>query len=434
MIVPEQYLLNELFQKSPSSISREFSKQIYVQLIQSLRTNHVPLERTTDFTVVPPTDLLSGKFVPDHIARDFARDFASFHGTTEKYTASFAGNTVPMEFFLSGPSTIGVLTELRALLPVIDWMCREASVGVGVGGSDGSDGSGGSGGRVATKPLTVHLYMSDSKKQFPDTAETTIAPTHCNAAVTWACNVSGEVLIYRREEWGKTLLHELFHSLCLDMAESADETEMNAELERLFHLPGKPQFRETYCEWWATILYCAAIALQHGRDTGTMSVGSFHRVFQECVAIERHHSFIQVAKLLRFWRVEWCDFLKHQLCHTVNVDRPKHPIPKEETNVFCYFVLRCVLFQNIGTSLLVMGCGGGSVHLKRTFSVSNMAKHLQNIAYGDDFDITIQSYDRMLQVILSRVHNSRMNDAHKTAIAAHISKTFRMTACSGWMI
>ena len=29
---------------------------------------------------------------------------------------------------------------------------------------------------------------------------------------------NGKILIYRKEEWKKVLIHELFHSLCLDFS------------------------------------------------------------------------------------------------------------------------------------------------------------------------------------------------------------------------
>jgi hypothetical protein len=425
-MVPEQYLLNELFNISIShksnNVPPEFHRGAYDQLTTSLRAI-VPLTHTSiSSSTIPHTDLSKGKFVPEEIVRDIN----SFSGKADKYATTFANNTVPVEFFVYGPHTTGVLSELRALLPVIEWMC--ADVGMKPVSVD----------TAPPTPLTIHLYMGSAKKKFPESPETTITYKHCNAAVTWTCNVSGEVLIYRREEWGKTLLHELFHSLCLDMVGvdggAVSENEMNEELTRIFHLPGKPEFRETYCEWWATVLYCAATALQHGRDTDTLTRTTFNHVFQECVEIERHHSFVQVTKLLRFWQVEWCDFLKHHMCHNINVDRPKRPIPKEATNVFCYFILRCVLFHDIGATLRVMGRGDGALRLKRTFSVPNMTRHIRHVAYGDDFDITTQSYDRALQIIVSRVYNSRMSDAHKSAIVSHITRNFRMTAGSGWII
>jgi len=430
MIPPEQYLLNELFNISPKSggVPTEWLTGVYDRINTSHRAV-VPLTHiSVPSSAIPPTDLAKGKFVPE----DIARDITSFSGKADKYTTSFANNTVPMEFFVYGPTTSGVLPELRAILPVIEWMCVDAGV---VG--------------TTPIPLTIHLYMGAAKKQFPDSPETTITHTHCNAAVTWACNVSGGILVYRREEWGKTLIHELFHSLCLDMAGTGGgegiETEMNTEMDRLFHLPGKPEFRETYCEWWATVLYCAATAFQHGRDTDTLSGTTFRHVFRECMEIERHHAFVQVGKLLRFWNVEWCDFLKHHMCHNINADRPKRSIPKEATNVFCYFVLRCVMFHDMDAVVRVMGYSDPkrnlvysdpkrNVLLKRTFAVSNMTKHLHKIAYGDDFDTVLQSYDRSLQIIVSRAHNSRMSDTHISVIVAHITDNFRMTAISGWII
>ena len=52
----------------------------------------------------------------------------------------------------------------------------------------------------------------------------TLGSNNCNSAVTFACASKGKLLIYRKEEWKKVLIHELFHSLCLDFAGSNYET------------------------------------------------------------------------------------------------------------------------------------------------------------------------------------------------------------------
>ena len=41
---------------------------------------------------------------------------------------------------------------------------------------------------------------------------------NCNTAVTYACAIKGECLIYRKEEWFKVLIHETMHALCLDFS------------------------------------------------------------------------------------------------------------------------------------------------------------------------------------------------------------------------
>jgi hypothetical protein len=401
---PEHYLLQQLATIPPKSMgaSADWVAGLYDRVADAVR--NVPGLTHTRASAIPPTDLAQGMFVPGHISHDLS----SFSGTADKYTTSFANNTIPMAFFVYGPNTAGVSEELQAILPVIEWMCADRSRPPL---------------RAPTTPLTVHLYMGAAKKQFPVSPETTITYTHCNAAVTRACNPSGEILVYRREEWGKTLVHELFHSLCLDMMGNDGgvnaETTLNNELGRLFHLPGEPRFRETYCEWWATVLYCAAMA------TRPRSGMTFEHAFQAYVEIERHHAFLQLGKLLRFWCIEWYDVLKQPVCRDVH--RAKRTIPKEGTNVFCYFVLRCVLFHDMNAVAGLMGTG-----LKRVFDTPTMATHIRHTAYGVDFDRATR--DCTLRRIVSQVRSSHMSDTGKASTVAHLMGNFRMTATSGWML
>ena len=68
------------------------------------------------------------------------------------------------------------------------------------------------------KSLDVYLYLSNEKKILPESNVTILGLNECNTAVTYACSERGSILIFREEEWKKVLLHELFHSLCLDFS------------------------------------------------------------------------------------------------------------------------------------------------------------------------------------------------------------------------
>ena len=67
----------------------------------------------------------------------------------------------------------------------------------------------------SVKTLDIYLYLVNHKKIMPKRAIDILSPINCNSAVTFACSKNGKLLIYRKEEWKKDLIHELFHSLCL---------------------------------------------------------------------------------------------------------------------------------------------------------------------------------------------------------------------------
>ena len=418
MLSSEQLLINFIFDinmHDGGDLPQELVDFMYKHISDSedkYSLTHTPVTKHD----IPAIDLTGSDMIP----RNVAQDMKSYTGHVRKVVVNFTGICLPMTFFIYSPHPTHAIRELLARLPAIRWL--------------GDTHIEHKKTPCEPDPLVVHLFMGDRKKHFPETVDTTITCEHCNAAVTLACRASGEILIYRKEEWGKTLIHELFHALCLDMVDNGEhgdehESEINSELKRIFHLPGKPMFRETYCELWATILYCAVIAHNHVRETDTATVHNFKPVFRECVEIERHHSFIQMAKILRFWKVDWCDFLKHHMCKNTDVDRVKRNIPKEGTNVFCYFILRCVLMHDIGGTFRML-----KPTIKRSFDPKPFATYIQKVAYGDEFENDILSHDRATQVILSRVHKSRMDESHKSIVVSHLTGNFRMSALSGWMI
>ena len=69
-----------------------------------------------------------------------------------------------------------------------------------------------------SKKLKIFIYMLEEKKYLPEKPVEILSPDHCNSAVTTACQSKTEIIIYRKEEWFKVLIHESFHSLGLDFA------------------------------------------------------------------------------------------------------------------------------------------------------------------------------------------------------------------------
>ena len=63
------------------------------------------------------------------------------------------------------------------------------------------------------KTLDIFLFLTPLTKKLPINSIDILGPEHCNSAVTFTCATSGELLIYRKKEWKKTLIRNLFHSL-----------------------------------------------------------------------------------------------------------------------------------------------------------------------------------------------------------------------------
>ena len=103
------------------------------------------------------------------------------------------------------------------------------------------------------KKFTLYLYLSDYKKELPSTTTGILDQVNCNTAVTYACAMNGECLIYRKEEWFKVLLHETMHSLCLDFS-GLDYKNIKDKIKGIFPVKSKFEISESYSEFWAVFL------------------------------------------------------------------------------------------------------------------------------------------------------------------------------------
>jgi len=90
---------------------------------------------------------------------------------------------------------------------------------------------------IPKKEVRIVFYLHPQTRQLPAKG-LPIEPQHINGGMTMPCD-SKTVIIYRKEEATRVLLHELFHASCTDPYE-------------------KPQpFIEADCETWAEIALCA---------------------------------------------------------------------------------------------------------------------------------------------------------------------------------
>lgn len=90
------------------------------------------------------------------------------------------------------------------------------------------------------KKVHVVYYSNPQPRLSPD-LQKTVGPEHINGGLTIQCN-SQEIVIYRREEDTRVLIHELLHASCSDPYDSG------------------VTYIEANTEAWAEIIYCAIMA------------------------------------------------------------------------------------------------------------------------------------------------------------------------------
>ena len=201
-------------------------------------------------------------------------------------------------------------------------------------------------------PVHLFLYLTPFKKVFPD-RETVLDEIHVNTAYTWSCKPNNKIIIFRHEEWFKVLIHESFHFFNFEDFNDNHEK----QLKKCFPLSVPVYVGEAYGEFWARVLncfYCAYfIDKEFSRKTATL------RHFYRFMYIESMFSCYQAVKVLKHNNVRYED-----LYSETKESAERRKMYKENTNVFCYYILTAVLMSEY--PMVMSWCNS---HNKQLFNI-----------------------------------------------------------------
>jgi len=184
--------------------------------------------------------------------------------------------------------------------------------------------------------LDIYLYLTEVEKQMPKNPVITLGSNNCNSAVTFACASKGKLLIYRKEEWKKVLIHELFHSLCLDFAGSNYET-LRKNIKNIFNVQSDFEIAESYSEYWATVINSCFISYSLLDDYN--DIDNFLLFTDFCIQLERIFSLYQMIKILGYMSLNYKYLYKND-----EISRGlRKVLYKEDTNVLCYYIIKTIL-------------------------------------------------------------------------------------------
>jgi hypothetical protein len=177
-----------------------------------------------------------------------------------------------------------------------------------------------------SQQMNIYLYLTDlPKKKGKD--QDPLGPPHANTAYTHVCSPSTDMVVYRQEEWFKVLIHETFHSLGLDFS-TMNIAKVQEMLASHFRINSKFDLYETYNETWAELINLIFL--------GVLSQQSVPRMIHDIenlMNMEIHFSMFQSVKVLQHHHLTYSGILKHEKTNTY----------RENTNVFCYYVLKSLM-------------------------------------------------------------------------------------------
>jgi len=184
--------------------------------------------------------------------------------------------------------------------------------------------------------MKIYFYLSDFKKELPMNSIENLGPLHVNSGLSDVCRASGEMVIFRKEEWLKVFIHESFHNLGLDFADMAIQNEVRI-LKKTFPINSEMLFFEAYTETWAEMLNIMIYSFDQ-----TSNYDDFYDGFTQIMYFERVFSLLQCVKVLDFMGLTYNDLTSS----SSEAILKRQTLFKEDSNIFCYYVLKNVLIQH----------------------------------------------------------------------------------------
>ena len=226
----------------------------------------------------------------------------------------------------------------------------------------------------------IHIFLSDKEKII--TESEFLEADNINSGSTLPTYF---IILWRKEELYKVLIHELIHYLKLDMSEFQMKFRVlykNIKLE-----DNKCNPNEAYTEFLALIFFNYWRFTRKNRELNKLEN------FLKCsLLIEMGWSYFQIGKILNFFKCY--DNYKDLFSSNCKF--------KQKTNVLSYFILKTYLLFNISTTIDCINFNS----LKQTNTLTN--KLLNSINLEDD------RFSKIINWCINYYNNTSYKLNHKT--------------------
>jgi hypothetical protein len=169
-------------------------------------------------------------------------------------------------------------------------------------------------------PLILHVYLTDAKKKFPKNLAQ-LGPLNVNTGYT----VGNNIVIYRKEELIKVLIHELTHYVGLD--DIAVPEDIEKQIRDHFNVTNSVYLREAITEFWActmNIAYYTYLDLKQHEKSKPI----FKRRFVNHLIKETKFCEEQARRVAH--RIGYCEDKQHA----------------EKTHVISYYIIKYIMLHH----------------------------------------------------------------------------------------
>ena len=193
--------------------------------------------------------------------------------------------------------------------------------------------------KFCAKQLDIYLYFTSLSKSLPLLDSRVLDENHANTAFTTTCPRESEIVIFRKEEWFKVLIHETFHNFGLDFS-GMNTDKCTADMLKIFPVDSHVNLYESYAEFWAEImnaLFCSFFNLKNKNN-----VDEFLENSEYFINFERTHSFFQLVKTLHYMGLKYETLFKKDKQNSFR----RETLYKEKTSILAYYIIKTILMNN----------------------------------------------------------------------------------------
>jgi hypothetical protein len=197
--------------------------------------------------------------------------------------------------------------------------------------------------RDCSKDIILYIYLSEKNKVLPSRETDIIDVINVNTAYTYCCGgpkTKNEIIIYRKEEWLKTLMHETMHAFGLDFCNLDGENIANI-IKNVFPIKSDINLNESYCEFWAETFNILIIAFFSLKENQNIQTYITH--VKQLIMYEKTFSIVQAIKILDHMNLTYKDLYKNDDVCIYKRNFFYH----ENTNVFSYYIIKCIIMYNL---------------------------------------------------------------------------------------
>ncbi len=150
---------------------------------------------------------------------------------------------------------------------------------------------------------------------------------NCNSGVTFTFgNTNGIILLWRKEELQKVLIHELIHALKIDKNLINNEF-IHTKLLKMINIKQNINIFESYTEVLATLLNIIYYSIFNNINN--------YKIF-DLYELELKHSIMKASQILKFKNIR---DLNHLIDNFIEF--------KQNTSVCSYYIIKMILFYNL---------------------------------------------------------------------------------------